>query len=31
MVDRGYKATVAALIDAGFIAGKYRKKNPFRI
>ena len=31
IVDRGYKATVAALIDAGLIAGKYRKKNPYRI
>jgi hypothetical protein len=31
MVDRGYQATSAALIDAGLITGKERKKNPYRI
>jgi predicted acylesterase/phospholipase RssA len=31
MVDRGYKATSATLIDAGLISGKARKKNPYRI
>jgi len=31
MVDRGYNATVTSLIDAGLIAGKYEKKNPYRI
>ena len=31
MVDRGYKATSATLIDAGLISVKARKKNPYRI
>jgi len=31
MVDRGYKATIASLIDAGLIAGEARIKNPYRI
>lgn len=31
MVDRGYEATVATLLDAGLIADTARKRNPYRL
>jgi len=31
MVDRGYEATVATLLDAGLITDTSRKKNPYRL